>query len=92
MNDPLQYKIFKFEGHEIKAGPKKGQKVPDSWMWVTFPIRGELYQALYYTSDNKIITQNASKILLTARHVSIAKIREVPREFLYYIIKYEFWR
>ena len=89
----LLHKIFKFEGHEILQGPKKGVKQPDSWMWTSWLMGDDedkdSFHAVYYTFDKKIITQTADKDLLTNQDASVAKISEVPKEFLYHIMKYE---
>jgi hypothetical protein len=89
MNDLLN-KVFKFKGEEILVEPRKGQKIPDSWMWTSWQTDRDTYYTLYYTFDKKIINQIAGKILLTGKDVSIANIKEVPSEFLHKIIKWEF--
>jgi len=89
MNDLLN-KVFKFRGGEILVDPKKGQKIPDSWMWTSWQTDKDAYYTLYYTFDKKIISQIANEDLLTSKNVSIANIKEVPSEFLHKIIKWEF--
>lgn len=86
----LLNKVFKFEGGEILAGAKRGQKMPDSWMWTSWQTDKDAYYTLYYTFDKEIINQIAGKDLLTNKDTSIANIAEVPKEFLHEIIKYEF--
>ena len=90
----LLNKIFRFEGGEILRGPKKGQKLPDSWMWTSFLMGSDEnedpFHALHYTFDKKIITQTADKQLLTNKDVHIVKASEAPKEFLKEIVKWEF--
>lgn len=88
-------KIFKFKGGEILAGPKKGKKTNDSWMWTSWymgerPDVKPTFYTLYYTFDSKIITQTADIDLLTNKGSSMANIKEVPNDFLHEIIKFEF--
>ena len=89
----LLYKFLKIDNGNYLEGPKKGEKIPDTYVWVHTKRRGVYYVFTYEINELKVLkvhTQPLKERVFKAKNVYPIKTNNVPRLLLHVIIRWCF--